>query len=128
MTDPYRGSCLCGVVRFEFDSNAREIAVFAVEARFDQKLRALEASFLYLPFEHAEDLALQDRSVALFEKLVSRAPVDLRPMFDQFLAYAIRHREVIRQFGRFPHRNAVLGRASTAAEIEYLSSKEAFTG
>jgi uncharacterized protein (DUF924 family) len=107
---------------FEFDSKACEIALLAIEADFDQKLHPLEASFLYLPLEHAEDLLLQDRSVELFVKLVSRAPVDLRPMFDQFSAYAIRHREVIRQFGRFPHRNAVLRRRSTREELAYLES------
>jgi uncharacterized protein (DUF924 family) len=107
---------------FESDSKACEIALFAIGAGFDQNLHPLEASFLYLPLEHSEDLLLQDRSVELFGKLVSRVPVDLRPMFDQFSAYAIRHREVIREFGRFPHRNAVLRRRSTREELTYLES------
>ena len=114
----YRGSPCA----FESDSKAREIALFAIEAGFDHVLHPVEASFLYLPLEHSEDLLVQDRSVELFEKLVSRAPVDLRPMFYQSLAYAIRHREVIRRFGRFPHRNAVLQRRSTPAELAYLES------
>jgi len=114
----YRGSPRA----FESDSKACEIAVFVVEAGLDRELHPVEASFLYLPLEHSEDLVVQDRSVELFEKLVSRAPVDLQPMFDQFLAYAIRHREVIRQFGRFPHRNAVLQRHSTPEEVAYLES------
>jgi len=107
---------------FECDSKACEITLVAIEAGFDQKLHSLEASFLYLPLEHSEDLLLQDRSVELFEQLVSRAPVDLRPMFEGFFAYAARHREVIRQFGRFPHRNPVLGRRSTREELAYLES------
>jgi len=114
----YRGNARS----FEFDSKACEIALLAIEADFDQKLHPLEASFLYLPLEHSEDLLLQDRSVELFESLVSRAPVDLRPMFEQFSVYAIRHREVIRRFGRFPHRNAVLRRRSTREELAYLES------
>jgi uncharacterized protein (DUF924 family) len=114
----YRGSPRS----FESDSKACEIALFAIEAGFDQKLHPLEASFLYLSLEHSEDLLLQNRSVKLFEKLASRAPVELRPMFDQFVAYAIRHREVIRHFGRFPHRNAVLRRRSTPEELAYLES------
>jgi uncharacterized protein (DUF924 family) len=107
---------------FESDSKACEIALLAIEAGFDQKLHPLEASFLYLPLEHSEDLLLQDRSVELFEQLVSRAPVDLRAMSEEFFAYAVRHREVIRQFARFPHRNAVLGRCSTREEVAYLES------
>ena len=107
---------------FEFDPRAREVALSAIEAGFDQKLHPLEASFLYLPLEHAEDLLLQERSVELFEQLTFRAPAEMRPMFDQFSTYAVRHREVIRQFGRFPHRNGVLGRRSTPEELAYLGS------
>ena len=114
----YRGSARS----FEFDSKACEMALRAIEAGVDQKLHPLEASFLYLPLEHSEDLLLQDRSVELFEELVSRAPADLRPMFGEFVAYAARHREVIRQFGRFPHRNAVLRRGSTREEVVYLEA------
>ena len=114
----YRGSSRS----FEFDSKACEIALRAIEAGIGQKLHPLEASFLYLPLEHSEDLLLQDRSVELFEELVSRAPADLRPMFGEFVAYAARHREVIRQFGRFPHRNAVLRRGSTREEVVYLEA------
>jgi uncharacterized protein (DUF924 family) len=114
----YRGSPRS----FESDSKAREIALLAIEAGFDQRLHPLEASFLYLPLEHSEDPLFQDRSVELFEELVPRAPVDLRPMFEQFLAYATRHREVIRRFERFPHRNAVLQRQSTHEELAYLES------
>jgi uncharacterized protein (DUF924 family) len=68
---------------------------------------------VYLPFEHSEDMVDQDRSVALFETLRG-------DLGDQTIDYAIRHRDVIRRFGRFPHRNAVLGRANTAAEDDYL--------
>jgi uncharacterized protein (DUF924 family) len=67
--------------------------------------------FFYLPFEHSERLEDQDLSVELFTKLGDA----------HYLDYAERHREVIREFGRFPHRNAILGRASTAAELDYLS-------
>jgi uncharacterized protein (DUF924 family) len=72
--------------------------------------------FAYLPYEHSEDLAMQDRSVALFAGLAEG-----REGFGAYLDYAEKHRAVIRRFGRFPHRNAVLGRASTPEEIEYLA-------
>ena len=107
---------------FGFDAKAREFALSAIDAGFDQSLHPVEASFFYLPLEHSEDLLLQDRSVELFGRLIPRAPLDLRPMFENFLAYADRHREVVRQFGRFPHRNAVLGRPSTREELAYLES------
>ena len=107
---------------FEFDAKAAAVASGAIAAGFDEKLRPLEAVFLYLPFEHAEDLELQNRSVELFEKLCLRAPELLKSQFEEFADYAHRHREVIRRFGRFPHRNAVLGREPTSEEADYLAS------
>lgn len=66
--------------------------------------------FLYLPLEHSEDLADQERCVALFEALGDAEKTD----------YAVRHRDIVQRFGRFPHRNAILGRESTAAELDFL--------
>jgi uncharacterized protein (DUF924 family) len=114
----YRDGAQC----FAYDSLAYELALAAIERGFDCELTALEASFLYLPLEHAEDPEAQERCVSLFRSLQDRAPPALRSHFESFLGYAIRHRDVIRRFGRFPHRNAVLGRASTEAEREYLES------
>jgi uncharacterized protein (DUF924 family) len=74
-------------------------------------------AFAYLPFEHAEGLAMQDEAVRLFTRLVTAAP-ELQSMLD----YAHRHREVIERFGRFPHRNAILGRRSTAEEQAYVET------
>lgn len=107
---------------FSFDGKACTAALAALEAGFDRELDPLEASFLYLPLEHAEDLPLQNRAVELFERLAGRALPQLRPRFEAFAAYARRHREVIRRFGRFPHRNTTLGRPSTAEELSYLES------
>jgi uncharacterized protein (DUF924 family) len=114
---------------FEFDAKARAVALAALAAGFDLKLQPIEAAFFYFPFEHAEDLDLQDKSAHLFEKLCERAPADGKPQFEEFVDYARRHREVIRRFGRFPHRNALLGRESTAAETAYLAAGgERFSG
>lgn len=107
---------------FGFDSLAREVALESISRGFDDALHPLQASFLYLPLEHAEDLGLQARSVKLFEQLIARAPAALHPRFEQFANYARRHRDVIHRFGRFPHRNALLNRRSTLAEIAYLKS------
>jgi uncharacterized protein (DUF924 family) len=114
----YRGSGRS----FEFDPLASRIACAALDRGFDRELHPVEASFLYLPLEHAEDEGLQARCVDLFRSLLDHAPDTLRPQFERFLDYAIRHREVIDRFGRFPHRNELLGRASTAEEIAYLGS------
>jgi uncharacterized protein (DUF924 family) len=112
----------CSARAFEFDSLAREVALESISRGFDEALHLLQASFLYLPLEHAEDIGLQQRSVELFEQLASRAPAALRPRFEQFTNYARRHRDVIQRFGRFPHRNGLLNRRSTSAEIVYLES------
>ncbi len=107
---------------FAFDSLARDVALEMISRGVDKTLHPLHASFLYLPLEHAEDMGLQDRSVQLFTELAARAPAALRPWIEQFAVYARRHRDVIHRFGRFPHRNRVLDRKSSAEEVAYLES------
>jgi uncharacterized protein (DUF924 family) len=84
-------------------------------------LNRVEKVFLYLPFEHAESLDDQKKSVALFHQLHQTAPAELRQHTDGFLDYAVRHFEIIERFGRFPHRNKILGRASTPEELDFLA-------
>ncbi|MFC3125918.1 DUF924 family protein [Pseudoroseomonas globiformis] len=103
---------------FTFDQKAREIASLAISAKLDQSLPPTARVFLYLPFEHSESLADQDRSVALFETLREHPPHG-EP--GGSVDYAWRHHDVIRRFGRFPHRNIVLGRHNTAEEEAYLA-------
>ena len=83
----------------------------------DLLLPAAHCMFFYMPLQHGEDAAVQETSAAKFAELYSRFP---RPELKNTLQFAKHHGEIIRQFGRFPHRNAVLGRESTAAEKEYL--------
>jgi uncharacterized protein (DUF924 family) len=85
----------------------------------------VERVFFYLPMEHAESLPVQDESVRRFEALRTAVGDDLAEPFDSFLDYARQHRDVILRFGRFPHRNAVLGRDSTPAELDYLAQPDA---
>lgn len=101
---------------FATDAKALALARLAVAQDFDSRLMPVARAFIYLPFEHSEDIAMQDRAVALFAGLASQGEA-----FASYLDYAERHREVIRSFGRFPHRNAILGRASTPEEIAYLA-------
>ncbi|MGE0701497.1 MAG: DUF924 family protein [Hyphomicrobiaceae bacterium] len=95
---------------FAADATARAIAEAAVAARLDLALEREARLFVYLPFEHAEDMEAQDRAVSLIAALGD----------DEWTRYAIAHRDIIARFGRFPHRNAVLGRHSTPEEIEFL--------
>ena len=104
---------------FAADAKAREIARAAVlRDRHDLALTPTERSFLYLPFEHSEAMADQDLAVALFEGLRDH-PEHARP--GGTVEYAWRHWQVIRRFGRFPHRNTVLGRESTPAELAFIA-------
>ncbi len=104
---------------FATDPQAREAAKHAIESGFDRSLRPIERIFVYLPFEHSEDLEDQRRSVELFRALGR----DLDS--DELLDYAIRHKRVIARFGRFPHRNEVLGRSSTPEEEAFLGGPDA---
>ncbi len=103
------------------DVKAQRVALSGLDDGLDQALPPLQRVFAYLPLEHAENTGLQQRSVALFEVLQTQAPPDQRERYAGFLDYARRHREVIARFGRFPHRNAVLGRAHTPDEASYLA-------
>ncbi|MGH6767697.1 MAG: DUF924 family protein [Xanthobacteraceae bacterium] len=99
------------------DATARGIADRAIAHGFDRQLPAAERHFFYLPFEHSEELADQERCVALIRALDD---ADL-------LRWAELHADIIRRFGRFPHRNVVLGRATTAAERDFLDN-DGFAG
>ena len=99
---------------FAGDAGAIATSELAIARGFDRALALHERWFLYMPFEHSESLATQERGVALFETLA-------RDGLDSPLPWAIRHRDVIRRFGRFPHRNGILGRASTPDEIAFLA-------
>ena len=99
---------------FAADPHARHIARAMVARGDDKDLTPFERMFVYLPFEHGETMEDQDDSVRLFEPL-------REALGGGTIDYAERHRAVIRQFGRFPHRNAVLGRIDTPEEQDYLS-------
>lgn len=105
---------------FAHDAQARRLAIDGLEIRADQALRPLERVFFYLPLEHAESLELQERSVSLFGALASAVPAAEREIFKGYADYAIRHRDIIARFGRFPHRNRILGRSPTPEEQEFL--------
>ena len=91
-----------------------------IAAGVERELRAIERVFLYLPLEHSESVEDQIRSVELFGVLARSAPPAQSKLFEDYLNYAQRHLDIVQQFGRFPHRNAILGRESTEAEVAFL--------
>ena len=111
---------------FAGDSRAQALTLDAVARGDDQALAPLRRVFMYMPLEHAEDLALQERCVALFEALAAQVPAESREPFDGYVEYARRHRDVIARYGRFPHRNVALGRAISADEQAYLNAGGGF--
>lgn len=96
---------------FANDPLALALAQEAVAAGADQELEARQRNFLYMPYMHSESLAIHDIAMELFERSGAESTLD----------FERRHREIIKQFGRYPHRNAVLGRRSTAEELEFLN-------
>jgi uncharacterized protein (DUF924 family) len=106
---------------FAGDGRALAAAKEAVALGIDRALALDERAFLYMPFMHSEALADQDRSVELFSKLAAeQQDAELRKYLENAVDYAERHRAIIRRFARYPHRNAALGRESTAEELEFL--------
>jgi uncharacterized protein (DUF924 family) len=106
---------------FAHDVQALTITERAIDAGFDQRLHPPERSFLYLPFEHSEDLSHQQRAVDLLTALVADAGPEWTWLTEDALRWARVHREIIERFGRFPHRNVVLGRPSTVAEQHFMA-------
>ena len=111
---------------FASDADARAVAGRAIAHGFDRDVPLDRRIFFYLPYEHSELLSDQDRSVALFRAWVGAHGPDPSEKLKEQLWYAERHQEIIRRFGRFPHRNQALGRPATEAEIEFL--KEPHSG
>ena len=101
---------------YSADPTAFAISQDAIAAGFDRELDKQQRIFLYMPFQHSEDRAVQARSVELFEQVGDAKSLD----------YARQHRDIIERFGRFPHRNRVLGRESTPQEIEFLKTHPGF--
>lgn len=101
---------------FATDALALAISQHAIAAGLDQQLDRQQRWFLYMPFQHSEDRAVQARSIQLFTQLGDR----------ENLGYAQRHKEVIDRFGRFPHRNEVLGRVSTPEELQFIATHRGF--
>ncbi|MGH8622909.1 MAG: DUF924 family protein [Burkholderiales bacterium] len=105
---------------FAQDPAAQRLAAAGVERGTDRALIPAQCAFFYLPFEHAEDLKLQRLSARSLERLAGEVAPAWRKEYAGFADYAGHHRDIVERFGRFPHRNRILGRASTPEEVEFL--------
>ena len=101
------------------DLQAQRLALWGIKEGYDRPLPPMQRVFAYMPLEHAEDMRLQRHCVALFEALCEQLSTEERHRYTGFLDYARRHQAVIARFGRFPHRNARLGRPCTPEELQY---------
>ena len=118
----HRGTALA----YAWDDVARSAAYAGIQGQLDLALELDERAFFYMPFEHSESLMDQHLAVGLFTALRDAAPPSQRSNAGNNLRFAQQHRDIILRFGRFPHRNAVLGRESSADETDYLQQADGF--
>ena len=121
LLDQFPRNMFRGTARaFAYDTKALALTLSGMQSGADAALDAVERIFFYMPLQHAESHEVQDESVAAYRRLLAETPADLRESFAEVLQYAEQHRSVIERFGRFPHRNRILGRESTPAEQAWL--------
>lgn len=111
---------------FSGDARAQQLVLQAIASHADTQLPWVGRVFMYMPLMHAESLALQAECIARFAQLLKDAPENLKERLQGNLDFARQHEDIIARFGRFPYRNAVLGRASTADEQEFLAGGPRF--
>jgi uncharacterized protein (DUF924 family) len=112
----YRGTARA----FAYDAQALSLSLSGMQSAADAALDPVERIFFYMPMQHAENRDVQDESVAAFRRLRTEAPLALHATFEACLRSAENHRSIIERFGRFPHRNRLLGRADAGGEPEWL--------
>lgn len=121
MLDQFRRNIYRGTRKaFSRDSQALKLCVDGAMHGEYRSLSPIQQVFFFMPLQHAESLPIQERSVKIYEGMVTGVSATLKATFATFAQFAELHRDIIATFGRFPHRNAALGRATTSAEAEYL--------
>ncbi|MEO8402174.1 MAG: DUF924 family protein [Gammaproteobacteria bacterium] len=107
---------------FAYDEQAQRLCLEGLEAAMDHSLTLIERVFFYMPLVHSENSERQEQSIRLFQNLVSLSMTETTQVYQLFLAYAYAHFRVIKEFGRFPQRNTILGRKSTKEEVAFLKN------
>ena len=121
LLDQFPRSIFRGSARaFAYDAQALALTLSGMQSAADAALTVVERTFFYMPLQHAERREVQEESVAAHRRLLAEAPEELRDYFMGALRSAENHHSIIERFGRFPHRNRALGRASTPAELDWL--------
>lgn len=105
---------------FQFDPEALSLTLKGMQLEVDKDLFPVERGFFYMPLQHSEDLTIQDQSITAYSQLVEEAPEKVKEQCRGFLSSAEKHRAIIARFGRYPHRNMILGRLSTSEELDFL--------
>jgi uncharacterized protein (DUF924 family) len=113
----YRGSAKA----FAGDDRACRLAIDAINKGWDDLLGNSYCAFFYMPLEHSEDIKIQQCSVERFQRRYDQLSIESQRRFKSFCNSAVEHCNIIEQFGRFPHRNDVMGRSSTTTELTYLT-------
>ena len=122
LLDQFPRNIFRGTARaFASDEQALALTLSGMQSAADAALEPVERLFFYMPLQHAENLEAQDEAVAACRRLVAEATPEFQEIFAGALRYAQEHRAIIERFGRFPHRNAVLGRSDTPEEAQWLS-------
>lgn len=111
---------------FSHDKSALKLCIEGAIAKHDAQLSAIQKIFFFMPMQHVESLKVQSKSVAVFRGLIKRATTVEKETFETVADFAELHRDIIEQFGRFPHRNAILNRESTEREREFLQDGPTF--
>ena len=120
----YRGTAHA----FAHDAMALTLCTEGIECGHDRALAPIERAFFYMPMEHCEQLSMQERCVGHYEQLLQEVPPATASRLRSFLRHAHDHRDIVRRFGRFPHRNRVLARRSTDAEADFLRTQKGAFG
>jgi len=107
---------------FSQDPVVQQLSLAGIEEKMDHALTLIERVFFYMPLVHSENVDHQEQSIRLFQNLVSLSMTETTQVYQLFLAYAYAHFRVIKEFGRFPQRNIVLGRQSTEEEVAFLKT------
>ena len=116
------------VLAFAQDNRALALALDGLSTGMDRKLTPLQRLFFYMPLQHSEDLEIQQTSLTVYEQLMLDAGKLEKTALKNAFDFAKRHHDLVARFGRFPHRNVLLGREATAAEVEYLAGGGATFG